>query len=204
MKFTEFKETFRKKLIIDSRDFIFLDNENFIRRQVNEWKNKNWLLELKRGIYVFNDPLILEKLSAELVANYIYQPSYLSLQFALYHYRLISESVYGFTSVTSRKTARFNNRFGQFTYSHIKNSLFWGFTLQTVNELKTQIATPEKSLIDFVYFNKNHFKKEIEHLYSFRFQNFEIIDIDRLQLFLNRANNKTVNQLIHQLIQHIQ
>ena len=62
-----------------------------------------------------------------MLANRIYQPSYISRESALAHYLVIPESVLGVTSVSSRKTRQFETQWGRLTYRSIKPGLMFGY-----------------------------------------------------------------------------
>lgn len=195
MKFEDFKSFFQKKLIIDSRDFSFLGNESYLRRQVSEWLNRDHLICLKRGIYIVNDPLILEKISALYVANYLYQPSYISLEYALRFYQMIPEEVYQFTSITTHKTASFQNKLGTFIYRHINKTLFWGFDIVRDNGWNVHIATREKAVIDFLYFNRFRFRQNSDLIKSYRFQNLDSLDKKRWNICLEKIEDRHIVEL---------
>ena len=56
------------------------------------------------------------------------------------------------TSVTTQKTCRYENAFGQFSYQTIRPRLFWGFEPKTMRDGKHyMMATPEKAIIDLLY-----------------------------------------------------
>ncbi|HFE64690.1 MAG TPA: hypothetical protein ENK14_09805 [Caldithrix sp.] len=196
MNFRDFKNKFQSKPIIDSKDFYFFGNENYLKRQVSEWLKKGLLLKLKRGIYLINDANYLEKTSLLSIANYLYQPSYISLEFALRYYQLIPEEVYHITSVTTRKTAHFKNSLAYFYYRHIKESLFWGFDTISVNNQSVFMALPEKALIDFFYLNLNDFINQRNSWQSYRFQNIEKLNFNQLDEYLERIENKKLNILV--------
>ena len=67
-------------------------------------------------MYVIDDFYFKEKISVLYIANKIYNPSYISLEYALYEYELIPETVNVITSITTRKIARFKNQFGNHCY----------------------------------------------------------------------------------------
>lgn len=206
MNFRDFKNRFQAKLIIDSKDFYFLGNENYLKRQVSEWLKKGLLLKLKRGVYLINDANYLEKISLLSIANYLYQPSYISLEFALRYYQLIPEEVYQITSVSTRKTAQFKNSLAYFYYRHIKESLFWGFDTISVNNQSVFMALPEKALIDFFYLNLNDFISQRSSWQSYRFQNIGKLNFERLDEYLEKFENKKLSmftesfksQVLHQ------
>jgi predicted transcriptional regulator of viral defense system len=49
-----------------------------------------------------------------MVANKIYEPSYVSLESALAYYKIIPETVLGVTSISSRKTKQHESAWGIF------------------------------------------------------------------------------------------
>jgi hypothetical protein len=54
----------------------------------------------------------------------VYAPSYLSLEYVLFENNILTENVYNFTLITTKKTTRFINDFGNFNYKSIKENFF--------------------------------------------------------------------------------
>ena len=75
----------------------------FHKQRLSEWQRKNYIKKIRQGFYVFSDLEINEQILF-IIANRIYEPSYISLEMALSIHGLIPEAVYGVTSVTSQKT----------------------------------------------------------------------------------------------------
>src|SRR3989344_7230482 len=67
---------------------------------LHRYKKQAFIVQLKRGFYVFPDVLPPDVY----VANKLYSPSYLSLEFALSYHGIIPETVYEITSVTTKTT----------------------------------------------------------------------------------------------------
>jgi len=116
-----------------------------------------------------------------------------SLEFALNFYGLIPEKVVEVTSVSTKKTARFSNEFGGYTYQHIAPGAFQGFrSVKDSNGFRSFIAEPEKAVVDFLYLNLYKFKiGDMDVFYgSYRFQNLEDLKPNRIinlsKLFNNR------------------
>ena len=110
----------------------------------------NYLIRLRKGYYCFNE----EEISNFLVANNVYTPSYISLASALSFHQLIPETVYSTTSVTTKKTQEFTIGEKHFVYRSIKRDGFFGYkTYQSAGD-RVYIATPEKSLADYVYYQQ--------------------------------------------------
>lgn len=121
--------------------------------QLSRWSRSGKVIRLKRGLYTLPPDQQRTPFSTLWLANTLYSPSYLSLETMLSWYDMIPERVAQTTSVTTLKTAQYKNAFGVFVYRHIKPQLFTGF-----EESKDKygaivlMATPEKSLLDYIYF----------------------------------------------------
>ena len=130
------------------------------------------IIPLKRGLYTSNFFLenvekknIIEEYS-EFIANIIYKPSYLSLEYILEKYGVLTETVHSFTLVTEKKTNKFFNKLGTFNYYHIKKELFTGFNIVKKDIFLIAEASLAKALFDFLYFRKNILstREQIEEL----------------------------------------
>jgi predicted transcriptional regulator of viral defense system len=104
--------------------------------------------KLRNGYYLVKD----SHPSQYVVANKLYQPSYVSLEKALSHYGIIPEVVYGQTSVTTKISREIVTPLGLFTYQRIKQPAFTGYSLRQVDSGRALIAEPEKALADYLYF----------------------------------------------------
>jgi len=114
------------------------------------------IIRVKKGLYVFGARHRHSLISLESVANQVFGPSYVSLEYALAFYGLIPEFVAEVTSVTTKRQKMFETPIGRFSYVHIPISLFaTGFTLVQVNDYESAlIATKEKALADLLYVRK--------------------------------------------------
>lgn len=125
--------------------------EKIYSYQLSQWVKKGYLLKLKNGLFALSEKS--KELRTETVAFNLYQPSYVSLEWALAKYGLIPEMVYNCTSVTTKTTRNFKNKFGNFIFRSIKESMFFGYKKIEENEQIYLIAEPEKALVDYVYLN---------------------------------------------------
>ncbi len=105
-------------------------------------------IKLRNNFYIIKD----SNPDYNFVANKIYQPSYISMETALSHYRIIPETVYTTTSITSKSTREFETPIGNFSYKKIKISAFAGYKMQQIDRYKVFFAEPEKALADYLYF----------------------------------------------------
>jgi hypothetical protein len=105
---------------------------------------------IKKGLYTTSEYLknVDRDIFVERIANIIKVPSYISMEYMLDKYSILSESVFIITSITTKKTNNYNNDFGRFYYRNIDDSLFDGFFLNN----GIYYATKAKAIFDFFYF----------------------------------------------------
>ncbi len=137
----------------------------FDRNNFSRWINKGYLVRLRRGVYAFPEYQSQPDMPS-FFAGKIYNPSYISLHSALSFYGLIPESISQITSVTSLKTARFKNDFGEYSYQSVRNDLMFGYLPHSISNYRSiSYATQEKALLDLLYlYPFYNTEKEIIHL----------------------------------------
>ena len=208
MNYLEFKNTFRDfPLISSSHIFNVTRKPAILRWNLVQWQKKGLVIKLKRGLYVLNEKDRKISPSRTFIANALYSPSYVSNEYILRYYSLIPEMVVDLTSVTTKKTNKFENAFGTFRYQHLKEELLFGFTKEEdENGFPVLIAEPEKALLDFFYFNQKEFKNKEKEIFalSYRFQNFERIRKKKLKDFAKRYNNKVILDIVNNLLSYIE
>lgn len=136
------------------------------RDKISDLISKGIIIRVKKGLYVFGDGARQTSYSAEILANLIYGPSYISLDYALQHYGLIPERVEGVTSVTTGRSRRFLTPIGLFIYRMIPLRAFQiGMDRIEIGDGRAfLIATPEKALADKLYEDRGtglHTQKEL-------------------------------------------
>ncbi|MDI6766485.1 MAG: hypothetical protein QME52_06655 [Bacteroidota bacterium] len=105
---------------------------------------KKLLLRLNSGIYILAEKY--DQLDS--IANVLYQPSYLSFESALSRFGILSQVPYTLSFATTKKSQRKKLGDVLVEYKKIKPLLFFGY--ERTGDL--YIATPEKALIDTLYF----------------------------------------------------
>jgi predicted transcriptional regulator of viral defense system len=125
----------------------------FDRNNLTRWLGCGYLVRLRRSLYAF--PEYRDNPDMALYfAGRIYSPSYISLHTALSSYGLIPEGVVQITSVTSLKTARFSNPFGEYAYHSVRSDLMFGYEPRPMSGARAvAFATREKALLDLLYLN---------------------------------------------------
>jgi len=126
------------------------------RDKIRALLKNNAIIRVKKGLYVFGPDYSRSPFSRELLANLIYGPSYVSLDYALSYYGLIPERVETLTSVTSGKNRAFSTPVGRFTYWSVPLDAYRvGIDLIQLDARRSFLmATPEKALADKVHCNR--------------------------------------------------
>ena len=130
------------------------------RGKISNWIRNGELIRVKKGLYVFGRSIARGPFSLEVLANLIYGPSAISLNYALSYYGLIPESVHTITSITNKRNKTFDTPIGRFTYRYLSAEKYAiGLQLLTLNnDTNFLIATPEKALCDVIIFTAKNIK----------------------------------------------
>ena len=175
--------------------------KNFDRNNLTRWCQRGLLVKLRNQYYAFPEYRQIPDFS-RYVANRIYTPSYISLHSALSFYGMIPEEVVQQTSVTTLKTAKFENAFGTFLYQNVKTELYFGYEIKTMqNGRGLLFATPEKALLDLLYLNPYYkTEQDMEELRLDEDYLQNELNKERLDNFLKRMGSKALDQRIRCLL----
>ncbi|MCX6716455.1 MAG: hypothetical protein NTV72_00845 [Candidatus Taylorbacteria bacterium] len=138
-------------------------------------------LEVGKYIIVSKNP------SKFLIANFLYEPSYISFESALNFHGILSQFPVEITSATVKKTKSKEIDGNLYDYSRINKDLFWGYEKKE----GFLIALPEKALLDQIYLSING-KKRID-LGEYDLSN---IDKKRLNEYMNSVKSGIVKDKI--------
>ncbi len=167
-----------------------LKDHSHVRRYLGNLATKGYLVRLKKGLYTWGPktgPILYSK---EIMANLLYGPSYVSLEYVLSYYRLIPERVEVITSVTTKKKKQFTTPLGEFQFEHLYNNAFpWGVDLKKINQKESfMMASPEKAILDILSLRIN--PKDVTNFYELLEENLRI-DMDTF----NNLNKKKLLSL---------
>ena len=115
---------------------------------VHRYAKRGVFLKLRKGLYCLAD----QPPSELTLANRLYEPSYLSFEFALSYHHVIPEAVYVVTSATPRPTRALTALGKTFEYHRLKKPAFTGYEPVKVGAETVLMATPEKALVDTLYY----------------------------------------------------
>lgn len=174
------------------------------RVKLNHLLKSNTLIRVKKGIYIINPTLAHHPYSSEVVANMIYGPSYVSLEWACQHYRLIPEKVTTATSVTTQRSRSFKTPLGLFSYDHLPISRFYvGVTLvQFSSHQQALMATKEKALVDLLvlrrgaFSSQKHFKETLFDDLRVEEEDLKNLDLKMLQIIYQAKPHSAIKHLL--------
>ncbi|HAT72442.1 MAG TPA: hypothetical protein DCS63_06475 [Elusimicrobia bacterium] len=186
MRFHEFKTLIQGLPVFSGRDAVRLGEPQTMYNQLNNWRRKGLILQLRRGLYVLGKADRKIEPSVLFLSGQIYAPSYVSLEYALGLYGLIPEMVTKVTAVTTRNRASVKTDLGGFEYQHVKREAFCGFkAAKDQAGLTYFLAEPEKAIVDFIYLNLPRFQRNDRGIFaqSYRFQNLEALDLEKITFY---------------------
>lgn len=152
------------------------------RAKITALLRKGEIIRVKKGLYIFGDDFRKKPIFKEVLANLIYGPSYVSLEYALHYYGLIPEAVTTITSVTIGRSRKFRTPVGVFSYQKIPISAYsLGFNKIEMSEgISFLMAEPEKALADKI---KNDWGTSLRSQKDMEYYLLKDLRIDESTLF---------------------
>lgn len=144
----------RKKIPLEEFDYQALmgalDEYACPRDKVTDLLAKGIIIRVKKGLYIFGSEYRKRPYSREVLANLLYGPSCVSLDYALHYHGLIPERVETVTSVTTKRSKCFETPVGLFSYGSVPVAGF-AIGMQRVEMADGSaflMASSEKALAD--------------------------------------------------------
>jgi predicted transcriptional regulator of viral defense system len=167
------------------------------------------IIRIKKGLYCFGEDFRKKPISREYLANLIYGPSYISLDYALSYHGFIPERVEVVTSVTTRRSRDFSTPFGIFSYRMLTDNRYTvGVVIEQSGKASFLIATPEKALIDKVWTDKRFHGVNVSDYSSYLTDDLRIdpetlarLDISRVQSISSKYNSAQIDKLAQIILQ---
>lgn len=166
------------------KNLLDIKSERTYYRIINEFVKNNILINIERNKYYLTG----KNVDTFEIANFFYQPSYISLETALNYWGVLSQFPFEITSITSKKSVKKNFDDKMFNYSHIAPKYFGMF----VKKNNFLIALPEKALFDQLYLTSKGLKSISLDEYDFKKIN--------LKTFFNICNQLKADQSIIDLV----
>lgn len=163
MNFNEFSLWFRPMIVFSTKDILKI-YPKFNSINLTNWQKAEYIIKIAKGYYTFGD-LIIDKPFLYFASNKITLHSYVSSESAISYYGIgsLEDTL---TSVCSIKSYLYRSDYGGFKYHKINNgNLISNIRLIKSKNFYFKIATIEKALADYFYFNtKNQTRAEIRML----------------------------------------
>jgi len=185
-----------------------LRDYRYPRNRINKLLRRGDVIRVKKGIYVFGERYARGPVSREILANMIYGPSCVSLDYALHYHGLIPERAEAVTSVTTGRSRRFLTPFGLFAYRRIPVRAY-PVGIQRV-ELEAGrgflLASPEKALADKLREDHGNAIRTPGIMRSYLFENLRIdpeafarLDPELMLLLAIRYRSSKL-RIVHQVL----
>jgi predicted transcriptional regulator of viral defense system len=156
----------KAKKIFSHIETPYIDAQNLLALLGSYQRPRDWmrrmvkngeLIRLRNGFYLISEKIQQgsgQVIPYEQVANFLYGPSYVSLEWALSFYGMIPERVYTVTSMTLGRAKEYHTPIGDFSYHPLKSAVY-----SIGVEIKKSscsiggflMASREKALADFVF-----------------------------------------------------
>jgi predicted transcriptional regulator of viral defense system len=134
-----------------------LHNYSYPADKISALEKDGAIIRLKKGLFVISEKISGNRISHELVANHLYGPSYISLEYALSWYGLIPERVHTIRSLTPKRSRSFSNKLGRFDYITTSQEYFHIGIRQVETDQSHffMMASPEKAICDMIAYTRN-------------------------------------------------
>ncbi len=161
--------------------------EDRIRRLIEE----NILTQLEKGKYLLSN----SDASDFEIAQFLYNPSYISFETALNYHGILGQFPFEITSVTTKSTEKKEVLEKFFSYSKLNTKLFAGY----YKENGALIAYPEKALFDQFYMISKGLKTE-QYLDEMDYSIIEKKKLEKYPELLSDSLSGKVSELIDKYV----
>lgn len=193
-------------LLIDKKTLRNLESsEDALNQNIKYWLKTDKLISLKKGLYIVKEKWQKEQDKdsyLEYIANQLLKPSYISLEYVLAKFGLLTEAPTTITSITVKTSRSFNNELADFNYYSIAEPLFGGYEAKKFKGAFVNIAKKEKALFDFLYFrflNKEPSREAIDDL-RINWENVSPKELKKAADFCSSTSNKNIEKVFELII----
>lgn len=203
MRFLEFRALIKNLPGFTLNDIRKIDPA-FHKRQLMDWLRRGYIKSFAGEYYLLADQQMDESLRF-MLANRLYEPSYISLESALAYYHVIPESVLSVTSVSSRKSKQYESNWGALYYRSVKPTYMFGYeVIETAPNRKYSIARLEKAVLDYLYLNAH--VSTFDDFEGLRWDRESLLPVVSGNLFRNYLhifNKRALDDRVHQLMRYL-
>lgn len=141
------------------------------------------IARLVKGYYSIDRAMVdWQKIALE-----IYAPSYLSFEWVLGQYNILSQKSYALTLATTKRAKQIEIGNTNAIYRHLRENLFFGYILKD----GYLIAEPEKAFLDLAYLSLNGYAK-----FDTEEMNLKLLDKNKIKNYLKKFKSERLKKLI--------
>jgi len=160
------------------------DLDNTLDVSIRRMLGRGQLIKLKNGFYTteyyFNKNGHKPEYR-EFISSVLSQPSYLSLEYVLGEYDILTEETQAFTAITLKSSRSYENKLGSFLYKNIPESFFVGFEARIFAHNTYLIASKAKALFDYLY--------SLSSVLDLSVDGYDVVEERRLKIELLNHND---------------
>ncbi|OGH88656.1 MAG: hypothetical protein A3J93_00995 [Candidatus Magasanikbacteria bacterium RIFOXYC2_FULL_42_28] len=199
MKIEKLEEKTQSLLLLSKKTLSkFEPSINNLNGNLRYWQKNGDLISLKGGLYILKKRYEKELEKGEYqeyISCQLVQPSYLSVEYVMAKYSLLTEAVYCITAMTTKKTRAIRNQLNTFRYYSLTPKLFTGYKVKYFLGAPIWEAEKEKAIFDFLYLrfirNQPINEKVIDDL-RINWDEVSIQEWERVKTFCQFTNSKKV------------
>lgn len=166
----------------DARKITQMDDTS-LRVAISRLIKAGEIVGLTRGYYCIDKTTV----NWQKIALEVYAPSYLSFEWALGQYDILSQKSYALTLATIKRAKQIEFDDVIANYRHLRKDLFFGYILKD----GYLIAEPEKAFLDLAYLSLNGYAK-----FDAEEMNLELLNKNKIKKYLKKFKSNRLNKLI--------
>lgn len=182
-----------------------------LRVLVSRWMKAGRIIQLKRGIYMSEKFFTFHRgdnAFSAMVSALLQPISYLSLEYVLQNHQILTEMTYGMSAITTKNTTTNINSAGNFTFRHIKPSLYTGYSLAEYFGVVYAVASVSKALFDYLYLRPLHYpiaSPSLNYAEELRLNidDWSAADREEFASYVEQSNSRKMRHILRNLQRNI-
>jgi len=167
-------------------------NNTVIRTILSRWVNENKIFRLKKSYYS------VKEIDSKFLIQSLFKDTYIGLNSSLEYYGSTTQRFLGLDLISKQMLKRQEVTGTIVEFHKVKESMFFGFEKAEINKSEVFVSTIEKTIIDCLYFSSI---VQLSESYNFIRKMKNKIDINLLQLYLQKIDSSVLNKRIAYLME---